>query len=89
MIEEIEAEIRKVEGVEFIHISTNFTFEHDKKKDLPALSFKVYVKGGKKKQIARVIWEKKPMMLLSVGNTEVAVKDPFGIKWRIAFERML
>lgn len=85
----IEKLISELDGVEFVHMATNFSFEHDKKKDLPPISFKVYVKGGKKKEIAKVIWTHKSIMMLSVGNTQVTVKDDFGIKWRIDFERLL
>jgi len=89
MIDHMKKVIEGLPGVEFVHIAVNSTWEIDTKKGLPPKSFKVYVLGGKKKQIAKVIWLHKPICALSVGNTRVRVADDFGINWLVSFERLL
>lgn len=51
--------IEALPGVEFVHISTNRAWAEDKKTGLAPQSFKVYVLGGKKKEIAQIIWNHK------------------------------
>jgi len=75
MIEELEQNILQLEGVDFVHITENRSCVYDKKKGLPPLSFKLYVRGGKKKEIAEILWLYKPLGTLSIGNTSVKVKD--------------
>lgn len=87
-MEHIKGLIEALPGVEFAHVTINWTLQPDKKMGLPAASCKVYVKGGKKKQIARTIWENKPIGLLLLGNTKVnlIVHDFW---WPVTFERLL
>lgn len=89
MTEEIKQNILQLEGVDFVHITENRSCVYDKKKGLPPLSFKLYVRGGKKKEIAEALWLYKPLGILSVGNTSVKVKDRYGYKWEVNFERIL
>lgn len=88
-MEHVKAMIEALPGVEFVHVSCNRTFEYDKKSQLPAHTVKVYVLGGKKKQIAHVLWMNKPVGVMMVGNTETFATDAAGYKWPITFERLL
>ena len=88
-MEHVKHLIEALPGVEFVHMSVNRTWEVDKKTGLPPGSFKVYVLGGKKKDIAHIIWMNKSIGVLSLGNTEVKVKDYCGHKHLISFERLL
>lgn len=80
--------IEELEGVEFVHITENPTFG-DNKTGLPPISFKVYVLGGKKKDIANTIWLHKACGYVTVGNTQVKVKGMDGLKHSVSFERLL
>lgn len=88
-MEHVKQLLEFLPGVEFVHVSVNRTWKDDKKTGLPPHSFKVYVLGGKKKDIAQIIWMNKYIGVLAVGNTEVKVKDSFGCKWLISFERLI
>lgn len=88
-MEHVKELIEALQGVEFVHVSVNRTYNHDKKTGLPPHSVKVYVLGGKKKQIARTIWMNKMVGVMLLGNTEVNVPDSAGYKWPITFERLL
>ena len=84
----IVANLDKLEGVQVVHISVNDTLNYDYERALPAMSFRVTVKGGDKKEIANTIWNNKPIGILSVGNTKVKVEDCCGFKHKIYFERV-
>lgn len=87
----MNAVIKAVEqaGGEFIHWSENKTCEYDLERALPPMSFRITVKGGKKKDIARAIWDNKFLGVLSVGNTSLNVTDCCGgYKHKIKFERI-
>lgn len=88
-MEHVKELIEYLPGVEFVHVSVNRTYDHDKKSGLPPHSVKVYVLGGKKKQIAHTIWMNKMIGVMLLGNTEVYVQDSAGYKWPITFERLL
>jgi hypothetical protein len=88
-MEHVKELIEALPGVEFVHVSVNRTWEDDKKTGLPPHSFKVYVLGGKKKDIAHIIWMNKPIGVWSLGNTGVKVRDSLGYKHLISFERLL
>lgn len=88
-MEHVKELIEALPGVEFAHVSVNRTYEHDKKSGLPPHSVKVYVLGGKKKQIAHVIWMNKMIGVMLLGNTETNTTDSVGYKWPIRFERLL
>lgn len=81
--------IEALPGVEFVHVSANYTRDYDKKSGLQPGTAKIYVKGGKKKEIAHIIWMDKTIGVLLTGNTRVKVKDSIGLKWIITFERLL
>ena len=49
MIEQIEQELKELDGVDFVHITVNKSGVYDKKSGLLPMSFKVYARGGKKK----------------------------------------
>lgn len=88
-MEYVKELIEDLPGVEFVHISTNRTWEFDKKTGLAPQSFKVYVLGGKKKEIAQIIWNHKAIGVLSQGNTKVKIRDSLGFKHVISFERLM
>lgn len=88
-MEHVKELIEALPGVEFVHVSVNRTYDHDKKTGLPPHSVKVYVLGGKKKQIAHILWMNKPIGVMMLGNTEVYTPDYAGYKWPITFERLL
>lgn len=85
----IEELIKALPGVEFVHIHYNPNQATDKTTGQAGGTFKVYVKGGKKKDIANLIWLHKYIGSLSQGNTRVKVKDCCGYKHMISFERLL
>lgn len=88
-MEHVKELIEALPGVEFVHVSVNRTWKDDKRTGLPPHSFKVYVLGGKKKDIAQIIWMNKTIGVGSLGNTEVKVRDCCGHKQLISFERLL
>lgn len=88
-MEHVKQLLEFLPGVEFVHVSVNRTWNTDKKTGLPPHSFKVYVLGGKKKDIAQIIWMNKSIGVLSQGNTKVKVKGCLGFKHIISFERLL
>lgn len=88
-MEHVKELIEALPGVEFVHITENQTYVDDKKTGLGRMSFKVYVLGGKKKDIAQIIWNNKPIGYLSSGNTKVKIKDSMGFKHNIHIERLL
>lgn len=78
----------KIKDVEFVHITENLSLQYDKKSALPGASFKVYVKGGKKKEIADTIFMHKPLGFMPIGNTRVELNYG-GFKYHVRFERLL
>ena len=88
-MEHVKELIEALPGVEFVHVSINRTWDTDKKTGLPPHSFKVYVLGGKKKEIAHVIWMNKPIGVMMLGNTTVKIRDSLGHKKAIIFERLM
>lgn len=88
-MEHVKKLIEALPGVEFVHVSTNRTWALDKKTGLAPQSFKVYVLGGEKKEIAQIIWNNKTIGVLSQGNTKVKIRDSLGFKHMISFERLM
>lgn len=88
-MEHVKELIEALPGVEFVHITCNRTYDYDNKSQLPAHSIKVYVLGGKKKQIAYILWMNKPVGIMMLGNTKVNVSDSGGYRWPVTFERLL
>ena len=86
-MEVVKELLYKLNGVEFVHVTENLSLEYDKKSALPGASFKVYVKGGKKKEIADVIFMHKPFGYMSIGNTRVKLNYG-GFEYHIRFERL-
>lgn len=85
----LKSKIEALDGVEFVHVTENDGWLDDSKSGLAPKSFKVYVLGGKKKEVAKVIWENKMVGVLTEGNTQVRVLDSVGFKHSIRFERLL
>lgn len=79
----------EIEGVEFLHVTGNYSINADIKTGLPGFSYKIYIKGAKKKEIANCLFMHKPLGVRLVGNTRVKVKDTAGFKHWIYFERLL
>lgn len=85
----LEQELLGLEGVEYVKVVENREFSFDPVTQLPMLSMRVIVKGGKNKKIAKVIWENKYLGVSTQGNTCVPVKDAFGIRHFVRFERVV
>ena len=83
----LKEELTKV-GAELVHFSSNRKFERDYERALPSISVRLTIKGGKKKDIALIIWNLKPLGVLTVGNTKVKIKDSEGFTHKIYFERV-
>lgn len=88
-MEHVKELIEALPGVEFVHVSVNYTRDYNKKSGLQPGNAKIYVKGGKKKQIAHIIRMNKTIGVLLTGNTKVKVKDSLGFKHVISFEMLL
>lgn len=84
----VVSNLNKLEGVSVVHCSVNDTFEYDYERTMPAMSFRITVKGGNKREIANIIWDNKPLGVLSCGSTKVKVTDSEGFKHKIYFERI-
>lgn len=78
--------IRDLEGVTFVNIITNGSYEYNHVTQMPAKSIRVLVKGGKKKQIAKIISRHNMVGILTVGNTKVKIEDSLGFTRTIRFE---
>lgn len=88
MKDSIMQEIAMLKGVEEVLWTENQTSYYDYHTMLPPYSFRVSVKGGKKKKIAKVIHKYKIAGVLAVGDTAVYVKGVCGFKYRICFQRI-
>lgn len=80
--------INSIPDCEVIHYTENLQLSRDYERALPCISFRITVRGGDDKAIAKVIWEHKPIGIFSVGNTKVKIKDSMGFKHKICFERV-
>ena len=80
--------INRIPDCEFIHYTENLQLSRDYERALPCMSFRITVKGGDDKAIAKVIWDHKPISILSMGNTKVKIKDSMGFKHKIYFEKL-
>ena len=86
-IESLKENLKDI-GAEIVHYTDNRTLSRDCERALPALSVRFTIKGGKKKEIAKLIWELKPLGVLTVGTTSTKVKDSYGFKHKIYFEHI-
>ena len=84
----ITSAVSLVEGVTEVVYVENGTWDYDYVTLLPPMSFRVAVRGGKKKAIARAIWNNKVTGIVSCGDTEVAIKDLFDCLWGVRFQRI-
>jgi hypothetical protein len=89
MKDSIMQEIAMLKGVEEVLWTENITGYYDYHKMLPPVSFRVSVKGGKKKKIAKIIGKYKIAGVQSVGDTAVDVKGVCGFTYRIWFQRIV
>lgn len=76
-----------IPAVEYAAIYENETDDYDATYDLPPHSFKPVVFGGNPVEIARAIWNNKPLGISSQGNTSETIKDSQGFTQTINFER--
>ncbi len=85
----ITSAVSLVEGVTEVVYVENGTWDYDYVTLLPPMSFRVAVRGGKKKAIARAIWNNKTVGIMSCGDTEVTIKDSYeSIVWNVRFQRI-
>lgn len=78
--------ISNLKGVEEAYIVYNKLFEYSYRYQLPPMSIRICVKGGKKKKIGKLIHKYKELGVLTVGNTEVEVDTGYGITNKYHFE---
>ena len=76
-------EIRKLKGVEDAYVVINYSCQYSHVHQLPPLSIRVCVKGGK------LIYKYKELGVLAVGNTEVYVDVGHGLEYKYHFEAIL
>jgi hypothetical protein len=88
MVHAMMERLFEIEGVTEVWGCQNTDNHYDYHKMLPPGSFRISVEGGKKKAIAQVIWEMKSIGVVSCGDTCVTVKDSFGYKHHIYFQRI-
>ena len=88
MVHAMMERLFEIEGVTEVWGCQNIDIHYDYHKMLPPMSFRICVKGGKKKDIARVIWEMRSIGVLSCGDTCVTVKDFMGYKHKEHFQRI-
>lgn len=79
-------EIFNLKTVEEVCLLVNDSFEYSHTYQLPPMSIRVCVKGGKKKKIGKIIYKYKPLGILTVGNTEVEVEVGHGLKYKYNYE---
>lgn len=89
MKDNIISAILNIKGVTKVIYTENNTWVYDYTTLLPPMSFRVAVKGGRKKAIAKAIWNNKITGVMSCGDTEVMIKDSLGyFDWCIRFQRI-
>lgn len=82
-------EIYNLKGVEDAYIVVNNSSQYSHTHQLPPISIRVCVKGGKKKKIGKIIYKYKEIGVLAVGNTEVEVEVQYNLKLKYHFEAIL
>lgn len=88
-IELMKKAIQELPKVWSVDIQENHTFYFNHYTQLPRYSIRVIVEGGKKKKIAKVISDYKPLGVLLLGNTQVEVEQDYsGLSYMINFERV-
>lgn len=87
-IQTISCKVCKVDGVTDCEVIFNDSGKRCPYTELPALSAKVIVHGKKfkKKKVAEIIWNYRPLGLLMVGETYKTVKDSLGYAHEVRFE---
>lgn len=81
------AALLEIDGVTYVGIYENETGVYDPIYDLPGHSFKPVVFGGNPNEIAKAVWNNKPLGIASEGNTTVTIFDSQGFQHDIEFER--
>lgn len=84
--EALYSDLLNISGVEFIKIYENTTDATDLM-GLPEHSFMVVVQGGNNNDIAKAVWNNKPMGISSAGAVEASVLDSQGIEHIVKFTR--
>lgn len=88
-IELMKKAIQELPKVWSVDVQVNQTYYFDHYHQLPPHSIRVIVEGGKKKKIAKVISDYKPLGVLSIGNTPAEVEQGYsGLSYMINFERV-
>lgn len=85
-LDSIYSALINTDGVSEVTIYENDTSIVDSN-GVPAHSFLPIVVGGLSTDIANVIWENKPIGILSYGNTTVVINDVQGFSHNISFSR--
>lgn len=85
-MEAIRAKILNIKGVTSVSIVENPNALIDAQ-GRPAHSFEVLVIGGSDAEIAKVIWQTKPVGVLTYGNSSLVINDSCGKKHRLYFSR--
>ncbi len=80
--------ILSLNGVEFAHLTFNTGWVWDYDRGLSPHSFRLCVKGGDEKEIAKAIWYQRPLGIKTCGSVKVKIKDSFGFKHKVYFERV-
>lgn len=86
IIESLYSELIQTNGVNSVVIFENDTNEVDSR-GLPPHSFLPMVDGGVPVDIARAIWDNRPVGITSVGNTSATIPDMSGYPRVIRFSR--
>ena len=86
LVESLYSALYALQGVNNLVIYENDTDIEDEK-GLPPHSFTVLIDGANPDDIARAIWQNRPVGILSVGTTSVEIVDAYGYKRNIRFSR--
>lgn len=86
ILESLYSSIISLSNVQEVQIYENDTDSTDAN-GIPAHSFMPIVLGGIDSEVANTIWKRKPMGILSYGNTSYTIYDSQGFAHSIGFER--
>ena len=86
ILESLYSSLISLSNVQEVQIYENDTDSTDAN-GIPAHSFMPIVLGGVDSDVAGTIWKRKPMSILSYGNTNYTIYDSQGFSHSIGFER--
>jgi len=86
ILESLYSSLISLSNVQEVQIYENDTDSTDSN-GIPAHSFMPIVLGGLDSDVASTIWKRKPMGILSYGNTSYTIYDSQGFAHNIGFER--